>query len=168
MKDMESLGKQFGFPRSAFCFQRSDHHVQGRSKEGLHPFLYDLSLERPKADALPHRNQLVDAPLQGSPTGTFHRSLRPLRSRDSHTQPTGKQSCHPRSGPQHGEAVYLTLSDDIDHSTNSAGPHNQRDPPCKIQLVGHHQEHHVFIIPCYTLHLNVQDDKPQRASTFPT
>ena len=38
----------------------------------------------------------------------------------------------------------------------------------EIRLIGHHQEHHVFIISCYTPHLNVQDDKPKRASTFPT
>ena len=168
MKDMESQGKQFGFPRSAFHFQRSDHYIQGRSEEGLHPSLYDLSLERPKADALPHRNQLIDAPLWGSPTGTFHRSLCPLRSRDGHTQPAGKQSRHPHSGPRRGKAVYLAVLDDIDHSTDSAGPHNQRDPLSEIQLIRHHQEHCVFVISCYTPYLNTQDDKPQRASTFPT
>ena len=168
MKDMESQGKWFGFPRLAFCSQWSDHHVRGISEQGLHPSVYDLSLERPKADTLPHRNQLIDAPLWGSPTGTFNRSFCPLRSRDGRAQPAGKQSHHPRSGPQCGEAVYLALSDDIDHSTNSAGPHNQRDPLSKIRLVGHHHEHCVFVISCYTPHLNVQDDKPKRASTFPT
>ena len=139
MKDMESQGKWFGFPRLAFRFQRSDHRIQGRSKEGLHPSLYDLSLEWPKADTLPHRNQLVDAPLQGSPTGTFHRSLCPLHGQNGQAPPAGKQSRHPRSGPLHGEAFYLTLSDDVDHSTDSAGPHNQRDPPSEIWLVRHHQ-----------------------------
>ena len=168
MKDMESQGKWFGFLRSAFHSQWSDHHVRGISEEGLHPSLYDLSLEQPKADTLPHHNQLIDAPLWGSPNGTFNRSICPLRSRDSHTQLAGKQSCHPRSGPQCGKAVYLTLSDDIDHSTDSAGPHNQRDPPSEIRLIGHHQEHCVFIISCYTLHLNVQNDKPKWASMFPT
>ena len=87
---------------------------------------------------------------------------------DGCAQLAGKQSCHPRSGPWHGKTVYLTLSDDIDHSTDSAGPHNQRDPPSKIRLVWHHQGHHIFIISCYTLHLNVQDDKPKWASTLPT
>ena len=167
-KDMESQGKRFGFPRLAFHSQQSDHHVRGISKEGLHPSLYDLGLEGPKADTLPHRNQLIDAPLWGSPTGTFNRSLCPLRSRDCHAQLAGKQSCHPHSGPWHGKAVYLALSDDIDHSTDSAGPHNQMDPPSKIRLVGHHQEHRVFIIFCYTQHLNAQNDKPKWASTFPT
>ena len=129
MKDVESQGKQFGFPRSAFHSQQSDHHVRSISKEGLHPSLYDLDLERPEADTLPHRNQLVDAPLWGSPTGTFNWSLCPLRGRDSCTQLAGKQLCHPHSGPQRGEAVYLTLSDDVDYSADSAGPHDQWDPP---------------------------------------
>ena len=168
MKDMESQGKQFGFPRSAFCFQRSDHHIRGRSEEGLHPSLYDLSLERPKADTLPHCNQLIDAPLQGSPTGTFIQSLCPLRSGDGHTHLARKQSCHPCSGPWCGEAVYLTLSDNIDQSADSAGPHNQRDPLSKIGLIGHHQEYCILVISCDTLHLHAQDDKPERASTHPT
>ena len=160
MKDMEFQGKQFGFPRSAFHFQRSDHHIRGRSEEGLQPSLYDLSLEWPKADTLPHRNQLIDAPLRGSPTGTFIGSLCPLRGGDSCTQLARKQSCHPRSGPWHGEAVYLALSDNVDQSADSAGPHNQRDPSSEI---GHHQEYCVLITP----HLHVQDDKPEWASTHP-
>ena len=86
MKDMESQGKRFGFPRLAFHFQQSDHHIGGRSKEGFHPSLYDLGLERPKVDTLSHHDQLIDAPLQGSPTGTFLRSLCPPRSGDGHTQ----------------------------------------------------------------------------------
>ena len=168
MKDMESQGKWFGFLRLAFSSQWSDHHVRGISKEELHPSLHDLGLERPKVDTLPHCNQLIDAPLWGSPTGTFNRSLCPLRSGDGCAQLAGKQSCHPCSRPQHGEAVYLALSDDIDHSTDSTGPHNQRDPLSKIRLIGHHQEHRIFIISCYTPHLNVQNDKSKRASMFPT
>ena len=71
MKDVESQGKRFGFPRSAFHSQWSDHHMRSISKEGLHPSLYDLSLERPEVNTLPHHNQLIDAPLQGPPTGTL-------------------------------------------------------------------------------------------------
>ena len=103
-----------------------------------------------------------DPPLAPS---TF--SLCPLRGRDGCTQPAGKQSRQPHSGPWHGEAVYLVLSDDVDYSANSAGPHNQRDPPSELGLIRHHQEHRVFIISCDTLHLHMQDDKPERASTFP-
>ena len=86
MKDMESQGKWFGLPRLAFHFQQSDHHIRGRSEEGLYPFLYDLGLEWPKADTLSHRDQLVNTPLRGSPTGTFLRSLCPLGSGDGRTQ----------------------------------------------------------------------------------
>ena len=172
MKDVESWGKQFGFPRcflrSALCSQWSDHHIRGISEEGLNPSFYDLGLEWPEADTLLHHNQLIDAPLQGSPTGTFNQSLCPLRGEDGCTQPAGKQSRHPCSGPRHGKAVYLTPSDNIDHSANSAGPHNQRDPPSEIGLIGHHQEHCVFVISCDTPHLNAQDDKPEWASAFPT
>ena len=168
MKDMESRGKQFGSPRSAFRSQRSNHHMRSISEEGLHPSLYDLGLERPKADTLLHCNQLVNALLWGSPTGTFNRSFCPLQGGDGCTQPAGKQSHHPHGGPWRGEAVYLALSDDIDHSTKSAGPHNQRDPPSKIRLNKHHQEHRIVIISCDTPHLHTQDDKPKRASTFPT
>ena len=84
MKDVEFRGEWFGFPRSAFHFQWSNHHVRSTSEEGLHPSLYDLSLEWPEADTLPHRNWLIDAPLWGSPTGTFNWSLCPFRGRDSH------------------------------------------------------------------------------------
>ena len=167
MKDMESQGKWFGFPRSAFHFQQSDHHIRGRSEEGLHPSLYDLGLEQPKADTLPHHNQLINAPLWGSPTGTFLRSLCPLGSRDGHTQPAGQQSCHPCSGPRYCKAVYLTLTDNIDKSADSAGPHNQRDPSSKIGLIRHHQEYRVLIISCDTPHLHMQDDKPEWASAHP-
>ena len=168
MKDVESRGKQFGFLRLAFHFQQSDHHVRSISEEGLHPSLYDLGLEWPEVDTLPHCNQHVDTPLWGSPTGTLNQSLCPLRGGDGHARLAGKQLCHPRSGPRCGETVYLALSDDVDHSADSAGPHNQRDPPSKIGLIGHHQEHRVFIISCNILHLNTQDDKPKWASTFPT
>ena len=168
MKDMESQGKQFGFPMSAFHFQWSDHHMRGRSEEGLHLSLYDLSLEWPKVDTLPHCNQFIDAHLQGSPTGTFIRSPCPLRSGDSHAQLAGEQSCHPHSGPWHGKAVYLTLLDNIDQSADSAGPHNQTDPSSEIGLIGHHKEYCIFIISCDILHLHVQDDKPKQASTHPT
>ena len=168
MKDVESWGKQFCFLRSAICSQWSNHHVRGISEEGLNPSFYDLGLERPKADALPHRNQLIDAPLWGSPTGTFNWSLCPLRGVDGHTPPAEKQLRHPHSGPWCGEAVYLALSDNVDHSANSTGPHNQRDPPSKLRLIGHHQEHRFFVISCDTPHLHAQDDKPEQASTFPT
>ena len=154
MKDVESWGKQFGFPRLVFRYQQSDHHVGSISEEGLNPSLYDLSLEWPKVDTLPYRNQLIDAPLRGSPTGNFNQSLCPLRGRDGHAQPAGKQSPNPRNGPWHGEAVYLALSDEVDYSADSAGPHNQRDPPSKIGLIRHHQEHHIFIISCNTPHLH--------------
>ena len=168
MKDVESRGKQFGFPRSAFCSQWCDHHIRCISEEGLNLSLYDLSLERPKVDTLLHRNQLINAPLQISPTGTFNQSLCPLRNGDGHTLPAGKQSHHPCSGPQLSEAVYLALSDNVDYSVDSAGPHNQRDPPYKLRLIGHHQEHHIFIISCNIPHLHVQHDEPERASMFPT
>ena len=168
MKDVESQGKWFGLPRSAFCSQWSDHHVRGISEEGLNPSLYDLSLEWSKADTLPHHNQLINAPLWESPAGTFNQSLCPLRGGDSHAQMAGKQSHHPRSGPRHGEAVYLALSDNVDYSADSAGPHNQRDPPSELRLIGHHQEHHVFVVSCDTPHLHMQDDKPEWTGTFPT
>ena len=168
MKDMESQGKWFGFPMLAFHFQWSDHHIRGRSEEGLHPSLYDFGLEWPKADTLPHCNQLIDAHLRGSPTGTFIRSLCPLRSGDGRAQLAGQQSRNPCGGPQCGEAVYLALSDNIDQPADSAGPHNQRHPSSKIGLIGHHQEYCVLIISCNTPHLHAQDDKPERASTHPT
>ena len=119
---MEYQGKWFGFPMLAFHFQWSDHHIRGRSEEGFHPSLYDLGLEQPKADTLPHRDQLINAHPQESPTGTFIRSLCPLRSGNGHAQLAGKQSHHPRSGPRCGEAVYLTLVDNVDQSANSADP----------------------------------------------
>ena len=168
MKNVESQGKWFGFPRSAFHPQWSDHHIRSISKEGLHPSLYDLGLEQPKVDTFPHHDQLIDAPLWRSSTGTLNWSLCLFRGRDSHTQPAGKQSHHPHSGPWHGEVVYLTLSDDTDYPANSAGPHNQRYPLSEIGLIGHHQEHRIFIISCDPLHLHAQDDKPKRACTFPT
>ena len=167
MKDVESQGKWFSLPRSAFRFQRNDHHIGGRSKEGLHPFLYDLGLEWPKVDTLPHPDQLIDVPLQGSSTGTFLRSLCPLRSGDGCSQLAGWQSCHSHSGPRHGEVVYLALMDNVDKSADSAGPHNQRDPSSKIGLIGHHQEHCVLVISCNTPHLHMQDDKPKQASRHP-
>ena len=46
MKDVESWGKRFSFPRSAFCSQQSNHHIGSTSEEGLHLSFYDLSLER--------------------------------------------------------------------------------------------------------------------------
>ena len=128
MKDVESQGKQFGFTLSAFRLQWSDHHLRGRSKEGLHPSLYNLSLERPKADALLHCDQLIHVHLQRSPTGTFLLSLYSLRTGDDHVQPAGKQSCHPHSGPQCGEAVYLALMDNVDQSADSASPQNHLTP----------------------------------------
>ena len=167
MKDMECQGKWFGLLRSAFRFQRSDHHIGGRSEEGLHPSLYDLGLELPMADTLLHHVQLINAPLWGSPTGTFLRSLCPLRSGDGHTQPAGQQSCHSHSEPWHDEAVYLTLTDNLDKSADSAGPNNQRDPSSKIRLIAHHQEHRILIISCDTPHLHMQDDKPEQPSMHP-
>ena len=71
---------------------------------------------------------------------------------------------HPHSGPWHGEMVYLALSDNIDHSADSAGPYNQRDPLSKLGLIRHHQEHRVFVISCDPPHLHMQDDKPEQAS----
>ena len=90
MKDVESRGKQFGFLRSAFHPQWINHHVRGISEKGLHPSLYDLGLERPEVDTLPHHNQLINTPLWGSPTGTFDWSLCPLRGMGGHAPPAGK------------------------------------------------------------------------------
>ena len=168
MKDVESRGKWLGFPQSAFHSQQGDHHVRGTSEEGLNPSLYDLSLEWPKMDTLPHCNWLINVPFQVSPTGTLDLSPCPLRGVDDHAQLAGKQSRHSCSGPRHGETVYLALSDNVDHSADSAGPHNQRDPLSKLRLIGHHQEHSIFIISCNTPHLHAQDDKPKWASMFPT
>ena len=165
---MESWGKWFGFLQSAFHPQKGDHHIRCISEEWLNPSLYYLHLEWPQADTLPHHNQLIDAPLWGSPTGNFNRNPCPLRGGDSHAQQAGKQSHHPCSGPWHGETVHLALSDNIDHSADSAGPYNQRDPLFKLGLIGHHQEHCVLIISCDPPHLTVQDDKPKWASMFPT
>ena len=164
MKDMESQGKWFGLPRSALHLQQSDH-IQGRSKEGLHPSLYGLGLEWPKADTLPHHNQLIEAPLQGSPTGASIWGLFPLGNRDGCTQLAGQQSCHPHSGPRHGEAVYLALTENVDKSADSAGSHNQRDPLSEIRLIGHYQEYRILVISCNTPHLHMQDDKLEWAST---
>ena len=165
---MESRGKWFGLLRSAFHPQRGDHHIRCISEEGLNPSLYYLGLEWPQVDTLPHCNQLIDAPLWGSPTGTFNQHLCPLRRGDGHAQLAGKQSCHPRSGPWHGETIYLALSDKIDHTAYNADPYNQRDPPSELRLIGHHQEHRIFIISCDPPHLHAQDDKPKWASTFST
>ena len=77
MKDMESRGKQFGFPWSAFCSQWGDHHVGYASEEGLNPSLYDLGLERPQVDALPYHNQLVDAPSGGPTLASLTRASAP-------------------------------------------------------------------------------------------
>ena len=164
---MESRGKWFGLLWSAFHLQRGDHHVECISEEGLNPSLYYLGLERPQADTLPHCNELIDTPLWGSPTGTFNQSLCPLIGEDGHAQLAGKQLHHPCSGPQRGEIVYLTLSDNINHSANSAGPYNQRDPPSELGPIGHHQEHRIFVISCNPPHLHMQDDKPQWAIMFP-
>ena len=116
--------------------------------------LYDLGLEWPKADAPPHCDQLIDVHLWRSPTGAFLQSLRPLRTGDNHAQLAGEQSCQPHSQPRHGEVIYLTLADNIDQSADSASPHDQRDSSPKIRLIGHHQEHCIFIITCDTLHLD--------------
>ena len=67
MKDVESQGKSLGFLRSALHSLQSNHHMRSISEEWLHLSLYDLSLEWPEADTLPYHNQLVDAPLWGSP-----------------------------------------------------------------------------------------------------
>ena len=128
MKDVESWEKWFGLLWSAFHSQWGDHHIRCISKEGLNPSLYDLSLEWPQVDTLLHHNQLIDAHLWGSPSGTFNWSLHPLRGGDTHAPPAGKQSRHPHSGPWRGEMVYLTLSDNIDYCANSAGPYDQGDP----------------------------------------
>ena len=142
---MESRGKQFGFPWSAFHSQWGDHHIGCASEEGLNTSLYDVGLEWPQAEALLYHNQLIDAPLWESPNGTFNQSLCPLRGGDSHSPLAGKQPHHPRSGPRCGEMVYLTLSDNIDYSADHAGPYDQGDPPSKLRLIRDHQEHCVFI-----------------------
>ena len=165
---MESQSKWLGFPWLAFLPQRGDHNIRCISEEGLNLSLYDLGLEQSQADTLPHHNQLIDAPLWGSPTGTFNQSLCPLRGRDGHAPLAGKQSCNPHCGPQHGETVYLTLSDNIDYSANSAGHYNQGDLSSELRLIGHHQEHRILIISCDPLHLHIQDDKPKWTSMFPT
>ena len=164
---MESWGKRFGFPWLAFCPQWGDHHIGCVSEEGLNPFLYNLSLEWSQVDTLPHYNQLIDAPLQGSPTGTFNWSLCPHRGRNCHAPLAGEQLHHPCSGPRCGETVYLTFSDNIDYSANRPGPYDQEDPPSKLRPIGHHQEHSIFIISCNPPYLHAQDDKPERTSTFP-
>ena len=167
MKDVESWGKQFHFPRSAFHSQRSDHHVRSISEEGLHPSHNDLSLEWPEVDTLPHHNQLIDAPLWKSPLAPSTRVSAP--SEVGTAAPNQQERSRATLVVDHGVAsVYLALSDDIDYSANSAGPHNQRDPPSELRLIGHHQEHCVFIISCDTSHLHAQDDKPKWASMFPT
>ena len=88
MKDMESKGKQFGFPWLAFCSQWGDHHIRGVSEEGLNPSLYDLCLEWPQADAFPHHNQLVNAPLRGPPLAPSTRVSTPtvVRTTTPHWQ----------------------------------------------------------------------------------
>ena len=101
MKDVESRRKQFAFLWSAFCSQWGDHHVRCVSEEGLNPSLYDLGLERPQVDTLPYHNQLIDVPLQGSPTGTFNPSHCTPRGGDSCTPLAGKQPCHPHKGTLH-------------------------------------------------------------------
>ena len=164
---MESQGKRLCFPLPAFHFQWSNHHVQGGSEEGFHPSLYDLGLEQSKADALLHHDQLIHVHLQRSPTGTFLLSLCPLSIGDDHAQPAGKQSCHSYSRPWRGEAVYLTLTDNVNQPADSASPQNQRDPSYKIGLIGHHKEYRILIIPCDTRHLHTQYDKPERASACP-
>ena len=168
MKDVESRGKWFGFPWLAFNSQWGDHHIGCASEEGLNPSLYDLSLERSQADALQYHNQLIDAPLQGSPTGTFNSNLCNPRGGDGHAPPAGKQPHHPRSGPQCGEMVYLTFPDDIDYASNRTGPCDQGDPPSEVRLIGYHKEHSIFIIACDPLYLHMQDDEPERTSMFPT
>ena len=145
---MKSQVKWFGFPWSAFCPQWGDHHVRCVSKEGLNPSLYDLHLEWPQADALLYHNQLVDAPLLGSPTGTFNLSLCTPRGRESHAPLAGKQLCHPRSGPRHGETVYLTFLDNTGYSANHTGPYNQGDPLSELRLIRYYKEHSIFIISC--------------------
>ena len=168
MKDMESRGKRFGFLWSAFCSQQGDHHLGCVSKEGLNPSPYDLHLERPQVDALPYHNQLINAPLQGSPTGTFNWSLHPHKGGDSHAPLAAEQPCHPHSGPWHGEMVYLTFTDNIDYPANRTGPYDQGDPPFKLRLIRHHKEHSIFVISCDPLYLHTQDDKPKQISTFST
>ena len=163
MKDVESRGKHFGFLWSAFHSQRGDHHMRCVSEEGLNPSLYDLGLEWPQADTLPYHNQLFDAPLQGFTIGTFT-----PRGGDSHAPPAGKQPHHPHSGPQCGEMVYLTFSDNIDYSANHTGPYDQGDPLSELGLIRYHKEHSIFIISCDPLYLDMQDDEPEWTSTFPT
>ena len=155
MKDVESRGKRFGFPWSAFCSQWGDHHVGCASEEGLNLSLYDLSLEWLQADALPYHNQLIDAPFWGSSTGTFNPSLCTSRGGDGHAPLVGKQPCHPHSKRWCGEMVYLTFPDNIDYSSNRTGPYDQGNPPSEVRLIGYHKEHSIFIITCDPLYLHV-------------
>ena len=54
------------------------------------------------------------------------------------TAPSRQESSHATLVVDHGmETVYLALSDNIDHSADSAGPYNQRDPPSELGLIGH-------------------------------
>ena len=167
MKDVESRGKWFDFPWSAFHSQWGDHHVGCASEEGLDLSLYDLSLEWPQADALPYHNKLIDTPFWGSPTGTFNLSLCTPRGRGGYTPSAGKQLCRSHSGPWHGETVYLTLLDNIDYSSNRTGPYDQGNPLSKVRLIGYHKENHIFIIACDPPYLHAQDDEPKRTSMFP-
>ena len=166
VKDVESQGKWFGFLWSAFHSQWGDHHIRCVS-EGLNPSLYDLSLERPQADTLPYHNQLVDAPLQGSLTSTFNPCLCTPSSGNHHAPLAGKHPCQPRSGPQHGEMVYLTFSDNIDYSANHTGPHDQGHPPSELRLIRYHKEHSIFVISCDPPYLHMQDDKSEWTIMFP-
>ena len=159
MKDVESRGKWFGFPWSAFCSQWGDHHVGCASKEGLNPSLYDLGLEQPQADTPPYHNQLINAPFWRSPTGTFNPSLCTPRGRDSHAPLARKQPCHPHSGPQCREMVYLTFPDNINYSSNCTGPYDQGDPSSKVGLIGYHKEHSIFVIACDPLYLHAEQSR---------
>ena len=151
---MESQGQRLGFTLLAFRPQWSNHHVRGRSEEWFYTSLYDLSLQRPKMYTLLHCDQLINVHLWRSPTGTFLWGLPPFRTGDHRAQPAGEQSRQPRSRPWHGEVIYLALANNVDQSTDSASPHDQRDSSPKIRLIGHHQEHRVLVITHETPYLN--------------
>ena len=151
MKDVEFRGKWFGFLWLVFHSQWGDHHIGCVSEEGLNPSLYDLHLKWPQVDALLTITNLLM-----------------FRGGDSRTPLAGEQLPHPRSGPWHGEMVYLTFSDNIDYSANRTGPYDQEDPLSELRLIKHHKECSVFIISFNPQYLHTQGDQPKRTSMFPT
>ena len=147
--------------------QQGDHHIGCASEEGLNPSLYDLSLEEPQVDALLYHNQLIDASLWGSPTGTFNPSLCTPRGGDDCAPLAGKQPHHPHSGPRCGGTVYLTFPDNTDYSGNRTDPYDQGDPPSEVGLIGYHKEHIIFIIAGDPHTCTCRMTNPSRLVCFP-